>query len=111
MAHETSAPTFDLKLHIRRIRAELEARGIWIDDELDDALMEMMRLGREATEGGRSPTVDPGYKEAAVRLHRLGKGRGEGSFVPPGPNYTVPPPPLKNDAINPSPRQPTPFSP
>src|SRR3989442_15912876 len=105
MAHETSAPTFDLKLHIRRIRAELEARGIWIDDELDDALMEMMRLGREATEGGRAPTVDPGYKEAALRLHRLREGRGEGPFVPPVANHTVPPPPVQVHENNPVPRQ------
>ena len=111
MAHETSAPTFDLKLHIRRIRAELEARGIWIDDELDDALMEMMRLGREATEGGRSPTVDPGYKEAAVRLHRLVKVREEGSFVPQVANYTFPALLVKIDEINRSLRKRTRFPP
>src|SRR5207247_10678013 len=82
MASETSAPAFDLKLHIRRIRAELEARGIWIDDELDDAMMEMMRLGREASEGGRTPLTDTGYKEAAVRLHRLVTVREAASLVP-----------------------------
>jgi len=90
MASETSAPPFDLKLHVRRIRAELEARGIWIDDELDDALMEMMRLGREANEAGRPILADPSYKESAVRLHRLVRLREEGSFVPQIANYTWP---------------------
>src|SRR2546428_13124556 len=95
MASETSAPPFDLKLHVRRIRAELEARGIWIDDELDDALMEMMRLGREASEGGRSILGDPAYKDAAVRLHRLAKLRGGGADQPPIRHYTRPQPPGK----------------
>src|SRR5207247_4244916 len=100
MASETSAPPFDLKLHVRRIRAELEARGIWIDDELDDALMEMMRLGREASEAGGSPLRDPGYKEAAVRLHRLVKVREDGSFVPQIANYAFPGLIAKVDEIN-----------
>src|SRR2546425_7694208 len=92
MASATAAPAFDLKLHIRRIRAELEARGIWIDDELDDALMEMMRLGREASEAGRTPLTDGGDKEAPMRLHRLVKGREDGPSIPPIRNYTFPPP-------------------
>src|SRR5437879_12606539 len=100
MASEPSAPPFDLKLHVRRIRAELEARGIWIDDELDDALMEMMRLGREASEGGRSILADPSYKEAAVRLHRLVKLREEGAYVPQIANYTWPQILGKVDEIN-----------
>ena len=111
MAAETPAPAFDLKLHIRRIRAELEARGIWIDDELDDALMEMMRLGREANEAGRPILQDPGYKEAAVRLHRLVKLREEGSFVPQIANYTWPSLLQKIDEINRSLRQRTRFPP
>src|SRR2546427_8634637 len=100
MASQTSAPPFDLKLHVRRIRAELEARGIWIDDELDDALMEMMRLGREANEAGRPILADPPYKEAAVRLHRLLKGPGGGSFVPQNADYTRAPPPREGGEIN-----------
>src|SRR2546425_257502 len=100
MASQTSAPPFDLKLHVRRIRAELEARGIWIDDELDDALMEMMRLGREANEAGRPILSDPAYKDAAVRLHRLVKLREEGSFVPQIANYTWPQLLGKVDEIN-----------
>lgn len=111
MAPETSAPPFDLKLHVRRIRAELEARGIWIDDELDDALMEMMRLGREANEGGRSILGDPAYKEAAVRLHRLVKLREEGAFVPQIANYTWPALLGKIDEINRSLRKRTRFPP
>src|SRR3989441_6358338 len=90
MASATAAPAFDLKLHIRRIRAELEARGIWIDDELDDALMEMMRLGREASEAGRTPLTDGGDKEAAMRLHRPVKVREDGAYNPPIADYTVP---------------------
>jgi hypothetical protein len=111
MASETSAPPFDLKLHIRRIRAELEARGIWIDDELDDALMEMMRLGREANESGRPIVGDPGYKEAAVRLHRLVKLREDGSYVPQIANYTWPALLGKIDEINRSLRKRTRFPP
>src|SRR2546425_5821754 len=103
MASETSAPPFDLKLHVRRIRAELEARGIWIDDELDDALMEMMRLGREASEAGRSPVTDGGDKEAAMRLHRLREGGGGGPFFPPNPNTPLPPPPRKGGGGKPCP--------
>ncbi|GEM_PF-6002674 len=111
MASETSAPPFDLKLHIRRIRAELEARGIWIDDELDDALMEMMRLGREANEAGRSILGDQPYKEAAVRLHRLVKVREDGSYVPQIANYTWPALLGKIDEINRSLRKRTRFPP
>ena len=111
MASATSAPAFDLKLHVRRIRAELEARGIWLDDELDDALMEMMRLGREATESGRTPLKDPAYKEAAVRLHRLVKVREDGSFVPQIANYTWPSLLGKVDEINRSLRKRTRFPP
>ena len=111
MASQTSAPPFDLKLHIRRIRAELEARGIWIDDELDDALMEMMRLGREANEAGRPILQDPGYKEAPVRLHRLVKVREEGSFVPQIANYTWPALLGKIDELNRSLRKRTRFAP
>ena len=111
MASQTSAPPFDLKLHIRRIRAELEARGIWIDDELDDALMEMMRLGREANEASRPILKDPGYKEAAVRLHRLVKLREEGSFVPQIANYTWPALLGKIDELNRSLRKRTRFPP
>lgn len=111
MASQTSAPPFDLKLHIRRIRAELEARGIWIDDELDDALMEMMRLGREANEAGRPILQDPGYKESAVRLHRLVKLREEGSFVPQIANYTWPALLGKIDELNRSLRKRTRFPP
>src|SRR2546427_10767242 len=105
MASQTSAPPFDLKLHVRRIRAELEARGIWIDDELDDALMEMMRLGREANEAGRPILGDPPYKDAAVRLHRLAELPGGGSFVPQIANYTWPPLLGKVAGVNPSPRE------
>jgi hypothetical protein len=111
MASETSAPPFDLKLHVRRIRAELEARGIWIDDELDDALMEMMRLGREATEAGRSILGDPPYKDAAVRLHRLVKLREEGAYVPQIANYTWPQLLGKVDDINRTLRKRTRFPP
>ena len=100
MASETSNSTFDLKLHVRRIRAELEARGIWVDDELDDALMEMMRCGREAVEVGRSPLTDPSYKQAAMRLHRLVKVREDGSYVPQVVNYTFPALLGKVDEIN-----------
>ena len=107
MASQTSAPPFDLKLHIRRIRAELEARGIWIVD----ALMEMMRLGREANEAGRPILQDPGYKEAAVRLHRLVKVREEGSFVPQIANYTWPALLAKIDELNRSLRKRTRFAP
>src|SRR2546426_12554399 len=103
MASETSAPPFDLKLHVRRIRAELEARGIWIDDELDDALMEMMRLGREANEAGRPILGDPPYKEAAVRLHRLVELPGGGSVGPPIADYTGAPPLGEGGEINPVP--------
>ena|SRR6266511_2394822 len=111
MAPATSAPAFDLKLHVRRIRAELEARGIWIDDELDDALMEMMRLGREASEAGRTPLTDAGYKEAAMRLHRLVKVREDGSFVPQVANYAFPALTGKVDEINRSLRRRTVFPP
>jgi len=111
MASQTSSPPFDLKLHVRRIRAELEARGIWIDDELDDALMEMMRLGREANEAGRPILQDPAYKAAAVRLHRLVKLREEGSFVPQIANYTWPQLLGKVDEINRSLRKRTRFPP
>jgi len=111
MASQTSSPPFDLKLHVRRIRAELEARGIWIDDELDDALMEMMRLGREANEAGRPILQDPPYKAAAVRLHRLVKLREEGSFVPQIANYTWPQLLGKVDEINRSLRKRTRFPP
>src|SRR5256712_11041940 len=90
MAAETPAPAFDLKLHIRRIRAELEARGIWIDDELDDALMEMMRLGREASEAGRTPLTDGGDKEGAVRPPPPGEGRGGRAYIPPHAKHPVP---------------------
>src|SRR2546428_8479155 len=92
MASQTSAPPFDLKLHVRRIRAELEARGIWIDDELDDALMEMMRLGREADEAGRPILQDPAYKAAAVRLHRLAEPPGGGALGPPDAHHHLPTP-------------------
>ena len=111
MASQTSSPPFDLKLHVRRIRAELEARGIWIDDELDDAMMEMMRLGREASEGGRTPLTDTGYKEAAVRLHRLVKVREDGSFVPQIANYAFPALITKVEEINKSLRRRTVFAP
>ena len=111
MASETSSPPFDLKLHVRRIRAELEARGIWIDDELDDALMEMMRLGREANEGGRPILQDLAYKEAAVRLHRLVRLREEGSFIPQIANYTWPALLGKIDDLNRSLRKRTRFPP
>src|SRR3989442_10149707 len=102
MASQTSAPPFDQKLHVRRIRAELEARGIWIDDELDDALMEMMRLGREANEAGRPILGDPGYKDAAVRLHRLPKLPGGGAVVPPNPEFTRAPAPGEGGANKPA---------
>src|SRR2546427_4045649 len=111
MASQTSAPPFDLKLHVRRIRAELEARGIWIDDELDDALMEMMRLGREANEAGRPILADPPYKEAAVRLHRLVKVRGGGSFVPPIADHTWPQLVREGGEVKPAPRERAPFPP
>ncbi len=111
MASETSSPAFDLKLHVRRIRAELEARGIWIDDELDDAMMEMVRLGREASEAGRSPLSDSGYKEAAMRLHRLVKVREDGSFVPQIANYTFPALIAKVEEVNRSLRKRTVFPP
>ena len=111
MAAETSDAAFDLKLHIRRIRAELEARGIWIDDELDDALMEMMRLGREASEAGGSPLTNPGYKAAAMRIHRLVKIREDGSFVPQIANYAFPALLGKVDEINRSLRKRTRFPP
>ena len=111
MASETSDSTFDLKLHIRRIRAELEARGIWVDDELDDAMMEMMRAGREAVEVGRSPLADETYKEAAKRLHRLVKLREDGSYVPQIVNYAFPALLGKVDEINRSLRKRTRFPP
>src|SRR2546427_9943142 len=93
MASQTSAPPFDLKLHVRRIRAELEARGIWIDDELDDALMEMMRLGREANEAGRPILPDPPYQAAAGRLPPLPEPPEGGPVVPPDTNHPCPHPP------------------
>ncbi len=111
MAAETSDSSFDLKLHIRRIRAELEARGIWVDDELDDALMGMMRAGREAVEVGRSPLEDVTYKEAAKRLHRLVKVREDGSYVPQIVNYAFPALLGKVDEINRSLRKRTRFPP
>ncbi len=111
MASATSNEAFDLKLHIRKIRAELEARGIWIDDELDEGLMEMMRLGREAAESGRSPPAEPAYKAAAVRLHRLVKVREDGSFVPQIANYAFPGLLGKVDEINRSLRKRTRFPP
>src|SRR2546426_4806605 len=111
MASQPSAPPCDLNLHVRRTRAELEARGIWIDDELDDALREMMGLGGEASEGGRPILADPPYKEAAVRLHRLVKVREEGSFVPQIANYTWPQLLGKVDEINRSLRKRTRFPP
>ncbi len=111
MASETSDPTFDLKLHIRRVRAELEARGIWVDDELDDALMEMMRTGREAVEVGRSPLSDETYREAAKRLHRLVKLREDGSYVPQIVNYAFPALLAKVDEINRGLRKRTKFPP
>ena len=111
MAAETSVPAFDLKLHIRRIRAELEARGIWIDDELDDSLMDMMRLGRDATEAGQSPLGDAGYKDGVVKLHQLVKVREDGSYVPQIANYTWPGLLQKIDEINRSLRKHTRFPP
>jgi hypothetical protein len=111
MPPETSAPAFDVKLHLRKIRAELEARGLWVDDELDDVLMEMMRTAREAAEAGRSPLTDPGYKEAAVKLHRLVKLREDGSFVPQIANYSWPALLARVDEINRSLRKRTRFPP
>lgn len=111
MAAETSSSSFDLKLHIRRIRAELEARGIWVDDELDDALMGMMRAGRDAAEVGRSPLADDAYKDAAKRLHRLVKVRENGSYVPQIVNYAFPALLGKVDEINRALRKRTRFQP
>ncbi len=107
----TSNSAFDLKLHIRRIRAEIEARGIWIDDELDDALMDMMRRGRDASEAGRSPPGDAEYKAAAARLHRIVRVREDGSFVPQIANYSFPALLGKIDEINRSLRKRTRFPP
>lgn len=87
---DASPEAFDLKLHIRKVRAELEARGIWIDDDLDEVLVEMMRTGREASEAGRPPLEDRGYREAAARLHRLVRERESGAYVPQIANYKFP---------------------
>src|SRR3989304_5992972 len=70
MASETSNAAFDLKLHIRRIRAELEARGIWIDDELDDGMMEMMRLGRGGSGAGGGALTGLWGKKGAAGVPR-----------------------------------------
>ena len=91
MLSEQSPPHgFDLKLHIRKIRAELEARGIWIDDDLDDVLLEILRCGREAIEVGRAPLEDAAYRDAAAKLHRLVRVRENGAFVPQIANYRFP---------------------
>lgn len=103
--------TFDLKLHIRRVRAELEARGIWIDDELDDALVGMMQSGREAAEAGGSPLDDPSYRVAAARLHRLVREREVGAYVPQIANYRFPALLGKIDELNRALRKRTRFPP
>lgn len=90
LSEESPPHRFDLKLHIRKIRAELEARGIWIDDDLDDVLLEIMRCGREAIEVGRAPIEDAAYRDAAAKLHRLVRVRESGASVPQIANYRFP---------------------
>ena len=111
MLAATTAATFDLKLHIRKIRAELGARGIWIDDELDDALVEMMQSGREAAEAGGTPLDDPAYRAAAARLHRLVREREVGVHVPQIANYRFPALRSKIDELNRALRKRTRFPP
>lgn len=90
LSEESPPHGFDLKLHIRKVRAELEARGVWIDDDLDEILLAMMRCGREAIEAGRPPLRDDAYRHAAAKLHRLVRERENGAHTPQIANYRFP---------------------
>lgn len=74
----------ELRQHIRKIREDIEKRAIIIDNEIEEKLLEMLSVGREAIDGGKRPMEAPEFKKVAMDLHRLVKER---MGVRKGPRY------------------------
>jgi murein L,D-transpeptidase YcbB/YkuD len=68
---DSERPVAQLRELIRRVRENIEARGVEVDGEVTEQLMTMMTLGREAIEAGLAPHEYEAYKGAAEELDRL----------------------------------------
>lgn len=96
----TSDRVQTLREHVRSVRADIERRGILVDAEMERCLVDMMRAGREAIEGGGMASDDPKYKAAAVRLHKLARDREQRGVVPQVRNTNFPRHQTRTDQVN-----------
>jgi len=59
------------------VREDIEKRSIVVDNEIEEKLLEMLTVGREAIDAGKRPMEAPEFKKVAMDLHRLVKERME----------------------------------